>query len=112
MLCLTRAQGAPLSEELLWRTAQATTTGLVVATVIAAFLVLRAAHALVAPVTLLRVAVALVASAALGRILFPPGKLLTLVAAAIIPCAYLALLVGLRELGRADLDLIRKVAKR
>jgi stage V sporulation protein B len=112
VLCLTRAQGAPLSEELLWRTAQATTTGLVVATVIAAFLVLRAAHALVAPVTLLRVAVALVASAALGRILFPPGKLLTLVAAAIIPCAYLALLVGLRELGRADLDLIRKVAKR
>lgn len=112
VLCLTRAQGAPLSEELLWRTAQATTSGLVAATVIASFFVLRAARALVAPLTLLRVVVALAASAALGRLLVPPGKLLTLVAAAIIPCVYLALLVALRELGRSDLELIRKVAKR
>lgn len=112
VLCLTRARGAPLSEELLWRTAQATTTGLVAATAIAAFLVFRAAGALVDALTLLRVGVALAVSAALGRMLVPPGKLLTLIAVAVVPCVYLALLVLLRELGRADLELVRKVVKR
>jgi stage V sporulation protein B len=112
VLCLTRARGAPLSEELLWRTAQATSAGLFAATAIAAFLVFRTANALVSPLTVVRVGVALAVSAALGRTVFPPGKLLTLIAAAVIPCVYFALLVLLRELGRADLDLIRKVAKR
>jgi stage V sporulation protein B len=112
VLCFTRAHGAALSEELLWLTAQATSTGLVAATLIAAYRVKRAAGALIAPLTLLRTLLALGASALLGRVLFPPGKLLTLVAAAIIPCVYLGLLVLLRELGRADLDILRKVARR
>jgi stage V sporulation protein B len=111
-LCFTRAHGAPLSEELLWLTAQATSTGLVAATAIAAFLVYRAAGALVSPWSVLRAAVSLVIAALLSRLLFPPGKLLTLVAAAVTPLFYVGLLVLSRELTRADLDLIRKVARR
>src|SRR5690606_30710664 len=53
-LCFGRARGAPLGEELLWLTAQATSAGLAVATAVAAFLVHRAAGALVSPFTLLR----------------------------------------------------------
>ncbi|RYZ06400.1 MAG: lipopolysaccharide biosynthesis protein [Myxococcales bacterium] len=111
-LCFTRAHEGNLSEQLLWLTAQATSTGLVVATSIAAYLVWRAAGGLVSPWTLARTLLALGLAAALGRFAFPPGKMLTLVAAAVIPCVYLALLIGLRELGRADLEVLRKVAKR
>ncbi len=111
-LCFTRAHGAPLSENLLWLTAQATSTGLAVATLIAAVLVYRAAGALVSPWSLLRTVLALAASALLARLLFPPGKLLTLVAAAVTPCVYLALLVVMKELTRTDLDILRRIARR
>jgi stage V sporulation protein B len=112
VLCFTRARGGTLSEELLWLTAQATSAGLVSATLIAALLVYRAVGALVSPWSLLRTAAALGVSALLARQLFPPGKLMTLLAAAVTPCFYLALLVLTRELGRADLDMLRKVVKR
>lgn len=111
-LCFTRARGSALSEELLWRTAQATSTGLFAATVIAAFLVRRQAGALCSPWTLLRSAVALGAAAALGRLPIPAGSLFTLLAAAVIPCVYLGILVILRELTSADLDILRKVARK
>lgn len=111
-LCFTRASGATLSEQLLWLTAQATSSGLLLATLVAAILVYRASGALVSPWSLLRTLLALGAAAAFARVAFPPGKLLTLVAAAITPCVYLGLLVASRELGRADLEIIRKVARR
>jgi O-antigen/teichoic acid export membrane protein len=111
-LCFTRAHGSALSENLLWLTAQATSTGLLVATSTAAYLVWRAAGGLVAPLTLVRTLVALGAAAGLGRLVVPPGKLLTLVAAAVLPLIYLGILVALRELGRADLEILRKVARR
>jgi stage V sporulation protein B len=111
-LCFTRTYGAPLSENLLWLTAQGTSAGLVVATTIAALLVYRAAGALVSPWTLLRTVLSLGAAAFLARSLFPAGKLLTLVAAAITPIVYFILLVLTRELTRADLDTLRKVARR
>jgi hypothetical protein len=74
--------------------------------------VYRAAGALVSPWTFLRTLAALGASALLARVLFPEGKLLTLLAAAVTPCCYFVLLVLLRELGRADLEMLRKVVKR
>ena len=86
--------------------------GLFVATLIAAGLVHRAAGALVSPFSLLRTVSALGASALLARTLFPPGKLLTLIAAGVTPCFYVLLLVVTRELGRADLDMILRVAGR
>jgi stage V sporulation protein B len=111
-LCFTRAHGAPLSEELLWLTAQATTSGLLAATLIAALLVYRAAGALVPPLSFVRTLLSMGAAALLARALFPPGKWFTLLAAAAAPCFYFLLLLLTRELGRADLELLRKVAKR
>jgi stage V sporulation protein B len=111
-LCFTRASGAALSEQLLWLTAQATSSGLLLATLVAAVLVYRASGALVSPWTFLRTLAALGAAALFARFAFPSGKLLTLVAAAVTPCIYLALLVASRELGRGDLEILRKVARR
>lgn len=111
-LCFGRARGAALGEELLWLTAQATSTGLVGATAIAALLVYRAAGALVSPWTLLRCATALAVAALFARHAFPEGKVLTLVAAALTPLVYLLVLVGTRELGRADLGILHRVVKR
>jgi stage V sporulation protein B len=111
-LCFGRARGATLNEELLWLTAQATSAGLLVATVTAAVLVYQAAGALVSPWTVLRTLLALGVAALAARLLVPPGKLLTLVAAAITPCIYLVMLLVTRELGRADVEMIRRVLKR
>jgi stage V sporulation protein B len=111
-LCVGRARGATLSEEMLWLTAQATSAGLTVATLIAAWLVYRAAGALVSPLTLLRTLSALAVAALLARVAFPAGKIMTLVAAAVTPCFYLAVLIVTRELGRADLDMVLRVTKR
>jgi stage V sporulation protein B len=111
-LCFGRARGADPTEELLWRTAQATSTGLFAATLLASALVFRATRALVPLLTLLRCAGALGAAALLARTAFPEGTLVTLVAAAITPCFYLAVLVVTRELGSADLDVLRRIAKR
>ncbi|HKY38621.1 MAG TPA: lipopolysaccharide biosynthesis protein [Polyangiaceae bacterium] len=111
-LCFWRARGAALSEDLLWLTAQATATGLLVATAIAGFLVYEAAGALVSPWTALRTLLALGVAALSARFLVPPGKLLTLVGAAVTPAIYLAVLLLTRELGRADLEMIRRVVKR
>jgi stage V sporulation protein B len=111
-LCFGRARGATLSEELLWLTAQATCTGLLLATATAAFLVFQVAHALVSPWTVLRTLLALGVAALAARFVVPPGKLFTLVGAALTPCVYLGVLLLTRELGRADLELIRRVIKR
>lgn len=111
-LCFTRASGAALSEQLLWLTAQATSSGLMAATLLAAFLVHRAAGALVSPWSFLRTLLALGVAALVARFAFPAGKLMTLVAAAVTPCLYLGALVLTRELTKADLDIIRKVARR
>ena len=78
----------------------------------AALRVYRAANALVSPLTLLRALVGLGVAALAARFLVPPGKLFTLVGAAITPCVYLVILLLTRELGRADLDMIRRVIKR
>ncbi len=112
VLCFTRVRGTPLSEELLWRTAQATTAGLLGATLIAAVLVRRAAGALAPLLTLLRTLLALGVAAGFARLAFPPGKLLTLLAAGLTPLVYLAILLLTRELGRADLQLIQAVIRR
>jgi len=111
-LCFARASGAPLSEQLLWLTAQATSIALFSATLLAALLVHRAAGAVVAPSSLVRTLLAVGVAAALSRTLLPPGKLFTLVGAAMTPLAYFGLLIATRELGAADLEVLRKVVRR
>jgi stage V sporulation protein B len=111
-LVFGRVRGAPLREELLWLTAQATTIGFFAATLTAALLVYRAAGGVTPTLTLLRTLLALAVAAAFARFVFPPGKLLTLVASALTPCVFLGMLVLTRELTRADLQLIHSVVRR
>jgi stage V sporulation protein B len=104
-------RGAPLSEALLVRTALATSAGLLLATALAGWLVHRAVGALVRPLVLVRVGLATALAIALGRALPSGSRLLVLPEAALVLLAYLAILLGSRELGRADLELVRRVLK-
>lgn len=112
LLSFVRVRGAPFGAELLFRTATATTSGLVLATAVAAWAVYKAAGAVAPLATVLRVVVAMAVSIALGRFLPAPGKLMTLVYSAVVAGLYVAMLVATRELGRADVDTVRQVLAR
>lgn len=112
VLCLVFVRNQPYGEELVVRTAIATGTSLVLATAFAAFAVKRAAGAAIPLLTLLRVTVALALSIALARVLPAPGKLMTLIYAAVVATGYLAILAVTRELTLADLSLLRRVVRR
>ena len=60
----------------------------------------------------MRVGLALTVCIFAARALPEPGKLLTLVYAALLGVLYLLILVLTRELRRADLDLVRAVVRR
>jgi len=110
-LCFVRVRGQAYGPDLLMRTATSTAVGLLLATVVAAWLVHRTAGAVGSPLTLLRVAVALGLAIGLGRWLPEPGKLMTLVYAALLAVTFTAVLIITGELGRADLALLRRVVK-
>ncbi len=111
-LCFLRVRGGDFGEDLLFRTAVATSSGLVLATLLTAFLVWRAAGTVVSLRSLLRVLVALAVATTLGRYLPYAGKVMTLAQAALVAVVYVGVLLVTRELGRADLDLVRKVLRR
>ncbi len=111
-LCYLRVRGATFGPELLWRTAMATSAGLVLATLGAAVLVKRTAGAVVAPRTVLRVVAALGVAVTIGRHLPESGKLMTLVWCAVVAAAYLATLILTRELTLADGQLVARVLGR
>jgi stage V sporulation protein B len=111
-LCFARVRGGPLSEELLWRTAQATSAGLVLATALAALLVRRAAGALLPLLSALRVSVAFSCSVAFARWLEPSATLWLLLVAASTPLVYGSVLIVTRELTRRDLELAVAVVRR
>ncbi len=111
-LCFGLVRGQPFGEGMLVRTAIATGTGLVTATVLAAGAVKKTAGALVSPVTLLRVAVALGAAIAVGRSLPEPGKLMTLGYAAAVGVVYLLVLLVSREITGADGRIVARVLSR
>lgn len=110
--------GAPFSPTLLLHTAVATSLGILLATVAAAWLVWRAAGSLVGPLALLRVLGAVALAVTLGRGLPDFGfdghalRALTLAYAGLVALVYAALLVVSRELGRADLVLLGRVLRR
>jgi O-antigen/teichoic acid export membrane protein len=112
VLCFAEVRGEPFGAELLWRTALATSAGLFLATLGAAFLVRRAAGAVVSLVSLVRVLIALAGASLFARLLPAPGKLLTIGYAALIALVYVALLMVLRELGRADLENVKLILAR
>ena len=111
-LCYWRVRGQNFGEELLFRTAIATSCGLALATALAAWLVFRAVGSLVSLATLLRVLAALAVALTLGRFLPYAGKLFTLVYAALVALVYVATLVISRELGKEDLALVNRVLRR
>ncbi len=112
LLCFLRVRGGPFGEELLVRTAAATTAGLVLATLLAALLVRRTAGALVAPLSLLRVLLAIAVAIALGRQFPAAGKVATIGLSAAVALVYVVILLITRELSKRDLDMVRAVLSR
>jgi stage V sporulation protein B len=101
-LCFWRVQGQPLAGALLMQTAIATSSALLLATLVAAWLVLRRAGGLVAPASLLRILGSLCLAIAIGRALPEPSRLLTAPYSALVALSYCLALIALGELGRAD----------
>ncbi|HEY6558210.1 MAG TPA: oligosaccharide flippase family protein [Polyangiaceae bacterium] len=112
LLCFLRVRGGPFGEELLWNTAIATSSGLVLATLGAAMLVKRTAGAVVAPSSLARVLVAMTVAITVGRLLPYQGKVMTLAYAAVVAVVYVAVLLLTRELTGADASTVKAVVRR
>lgn len=101
-------QGAALAE----RAALATSCALLVAALMGALAVRRVAGALASPWTVARVLAAGGLAAVIPIALGWQGKLAALALAAVVGAAYFALLAATRELGRDDLELVLRVARR
>lgn len=104
-------RGQPFSESLLFRTAIATSIGLLGATLVAAHAVYRVAGGIVAPVTVVRSLVSVACTVALGRLINPSGKLGTVIAAAVLGLLHVGILIVLRELTSSDLKQVRVVLR-
>lgn len=115
VLCASFVRGTAFGPAMIQRTAIATATGLVLATLLAAVAVRKTAGAVVAPLTLGRVLVS-VALAILGARLLadvvPAGKVATLGLAAVVGLLYLGLLIVTRELGEADVERLRGLVRK
>jgi stage V sporulation protein B len=111
-LCFLRARSAVYGPDVLWKTAQATTIGLVLATIVAGWLVKRYAGALMPLSTALRVAAAMAVAITLGRFLPSGGKVMTILHAGLILGVYAAVLLVSRELNRNDLANLKAIVSR
>jgi stage V sporulation protein B len=101
-LCLGRVQGLPFGPALLWHTALATSSALLLATLVAGWLVRRAAGAVVAAATVLRVLLALAVALGVARLLPALPALATPLLSVLVASSYLLSLVALRELNASD----------
>jgi stage V sporulation protein B len=112
LACFVWVRGTPLSDELLFRTATATSAGIGLATLGAAVLVRRAAGGLVPMRVVARVLLATLVATALGRFVPPGSALLVPLVALLVASVYAGVLVVSRELGSSDLALVKKVLRR
>jgi stage V sporulation protein B len=110
--CFAWVRGAAFGEELLFRTASATSTGLLIAAIGAAVVVYRTAGSVIAPISALRVLAAVALTVGAGRFAPSHGKLATIACSGGLALLYVVLLVGTRELGRKDLAIVARVARR
>jgi stage V sporulation protein B len=110
--CFGWVRGTELSAALLLRTAYATSLGIVVATALAAFYAYRVVGSLVPLKVVLRVCLAFGAALGIARLLPVVSPLVVLPAALFVALAYAAVLLATGELGRSDLELVRRVLKR
>ncbi|MFO0552056.1 MAG: lipopolysaccharide biosynthesis protein [Polyangiaceae bacterium] len=102
---------------LLQRTAAATAVAMTLAAILGAVLLWRAAGAFVAPLTMARVFVATAVTVGLGLLVPSPSrgivaKLIGPGVAPVMAVVYLGVLFALRELGAADVDLVKRVLRR
>jgi stage V sporulation protein B len=111
-LCFARVRGTEFGENLLFRTAIATSAAIAVATTGAAILVYRTAGAVAAPLTLARVLAAAFVAIALGRFLPSSSAVATVGCAIAVVVVYVTVLVASRELNRADVATVRAVLAR
>jgi stage V sporulation protein B len=112
VLGIAYVRGTPFGEELLWRMAVSTSAGLLLATLLAAYAVKRVAGAVLSPLSLGRVLIAMTLAIGVAHLLPAPGKIVTLVYAAVVASVYVATLVVLKELGREDVATVRAVVRR
>jgi stage V sporulation protein B len=105
--CVGLTSRAAFGEEQLRATAIATTVGLTITLVVAAREVHRATGGFVPFETVGRVLLALGLAGGVGSFLPAVGRLLTPIAAGVVGLVYVAVLVGTRELTRADVHALR-----
>jgi stage V sporulation protein B len=110
--CTIAVPRADFGEPMLVVTSVATSVAMLLTVIAGAFFLRQAAHALVPPLTLVRVGIAVVVAYAVGTRLPYLGKLVVLVEALAVGLVYLGVLVVTRELGRADLDVVKRALGR
>jgi stage V sporulation protein B len=110
--CVALVPGARLGPDMLVASATAVAMALTVTAIAAAMVLTRVAGGFVAPATLLRVLLALGVAVGLGSRLPWLGKLAVVPEVALVAGIYVAILVGLREVGAADLLRIKQVLGR
>jgi stage V sporulation protein B len=111
-LCFALLYEQPFNPAMLERAAAASSIGIVVATLLAAYQVKRVAGGVVPLVTLLRVLGAMVVSIGAAQFLPAGGKLSAVLYAPVIAALFVVVLVVTRELGKDDLALIQRVTGR
>jgi len=108
--CALAVPGASFGHDQLLRSTQAAGAALAAAMVVGAVLVRMTAGAFVPSATAVRAALALAACVALGLVTPRFGRLVTPLVAVAVAAAYAAILVVTREVGRADLTMVRGLA--
>lgn len=111
-LCFFRVPGTPFGESLLFRTATATSIGILIATVGAGVLLYRRAGAVIRPVSALRVVLGVAAGVSVGRWLPVHGLFGCVGGSLLVGLVYLLVLLGTRELGPEDLKTALTVVRR
>jgi hypothetical protein len=110
--CTALVPHAPFGGPQLLRSAEASGGALLVTLLVASAVVRKGAGAFVPGATAARVGIALGSCVALGFFLPRFGRLLTPAVAAAVGLLYLGLLVAMRELGAADVAMVRSLGRR
>jgi stage V sporulation protein B len=110
--CAVWVPEAQLGHEQLVRSAQASGCALVATLVVAAWIVRGHTGAFVPAATALRTGLALGLCGLLGLVMPRVGRLLTPLLAIVVGIAYIAVLVVTREIGAADLAMVKSLASR
>jgi stage V sporulation protein B len=110
--CTALVARAAFGHEQLLRSAQATGAALVATLLVASFLVRSHTGAFVPKATVARVGLALGACTALGFVMPRLGRVTTPLVALLVGVAYLGLLIATREIGPADLSMLRALSSR